>query len=236
MSTDQGQRAEFRFNKTNFAKISKKVRENINAYHQYCFDVAIVIYNELKTNKVKKDYNIAFNFIKNKMHSTRSVGYFGYKEDFYSGHNLTGYRNIKNDFKFSIKDYILHLALDEIFRNKNKTLLKPRRIAYPHIKNTEKSFGVTFEDDQVEIFINADSLSAIWNIETNNHNVDHYGDEFYGRLLFSVINSHKWGRNETGTLITKVENFDDSYDADRYNYDYVYYGDAKKNQSSKYNR
>lgn len=235
MSLDQGQRAEFRFNKTNFAKISKKIRENINAYHQYCFDVAIVIYNELKTNKVKKEHKIAYDFIIDKMRTKQLVRYVGY-QTVLCGSGLTGYNQITNDFRMTLTDDIIYTALNEIFRNNNKTLLKPRRSAYPHIKNTQKSFGVDFECGEVSIGVNANTLTVSWEIQMNNHAVDNKEDMFYGRLLFPIIRAHKWGRKETGTLINKIESTDDSYDADRYIYDYTYYGEAEKNQGTAYMR
>lgn len=217
MALDQAQHASYKFGKTNFSKVAKLFRDRFNTFHDFSHAIALGIYDLLKENKVKE---------KNALDFLRDVSVS-------SNHRVRKHLADKNLNlrELKVEREIIHLALAEIYRKGDgKSILKPRRSAYPKITNKQKSFSIYIEDKELEIAVNEKTLSVSWDIAMNNHNVDSVENSCYDFLFWDIlIFKVKWGRNEGGYCKTTEESTsDDPYD-DRFNtHESRYYGPVGK--------
>ncbi|WP_210499451.1 hypothetical protein [Vibrio crassostreae] len=221
MSLEQGQRGSYKFNKTNFPKVSIKFRKLFNEYHDFSHAVALGIYEILKSQKVKADD--AERFIWDLPSNAPKTNFTIRK--------VLMEKKVRTDFE--LDQDLIEFIVAEVYRsqsNKN-AILKPRRSAFPKITNKEKTFSIDFECRELSITVNESTQSVHWKIDQNNRNVDRVEQGFYGKLLFPVLSEHKWARGEGGYLKTIEENLDDSEYAERYNTsECAHYGTIGKEQ------
>lgn len=222
MALNQSQYASYKIGQSKFPKVAKQFRDAFNQFHDFNFAIALGCYDILKSNKVKK--HDAFDFL----YCTKNI-----TENSIAFEHARKLKDIRN---FKIDDDMIYTAIDEIYRKGDgKTILKPRRIAYPKITNKEKVFCLKFETKELCITVNGENNTVSWQIDMNNRNVDRVENGFYGSLFWSIVHNIKWGRNEGGFCKTTEESTsDDPYD-DRYNHDYsAYYGSiGEREQDSK---
>lgn len=217
MALDQSQHASYKFGKTNFSKVAKSFRDRFNLFHDFSHAIALGLYDCLKENKVKEKNAMDFIYEKDIAHSFLVRKYVIEKGI---------------DIKYlKVENHIIDLAIEEIYRKGDgKSILKPRRSAYPKITNKQKSFSIYIQDKDLKIVVNEKTLSVSWDISMNNRNVDAVNRSSYNYLFWNVLdNDVKWGRNEGGYCKTTEEsNSDDPYD-DRFNTHYShYYGSLGK--------
>lgn len=200
MAIDQSSYGSFQFKKTNYLKVMRLLRDRLNEFHNYNHEVAVVFYETLKENKIKKNFNDALDYL--------------YSIDC---DNLIKRKGVKNASVFGMDSDSIHFALSEIFRNNNNTILKPRRSVYPKLINKQKSFFIEFETAQLTISASENTHSITWRIAENNRNVDRVSDSFYSNLLFPILNEYKWSKGEGGVVKIKEESMSDFDDDDDYN-------------------
>lgn len=112
----------------------------------------------------------------------------------------------------------------ELFRGKNgKTsfgfncelgsLTKPRAVAFPTLKNTERSFVIMVRDDA---FIKMDETSHTlrWCVPQGNRSVDRAHDtEAYSRYFWYLNNDYAWKKGEGGCFTMHEEDLSDDEDS-----------------------
>lgn len=208
MSQDQSEYGSFSLKKTNYTKLMRELRGSLNDYYNYSHELAVAIYEILKENKVKKNSSSASEYL---------------YEISLSRHSKVN--KLKNSDIFKPTSESIHNALEEMFRNQNNTILKPRRSAYPKLTNKQKSFSIDFEDLEATISASESSNTLSWQVGENNHNCDHADDFFMKNLFFKILATHKWGKSEGGSVTRQDESMSDDPEDPKYNIScYCYLG------------
>lgn len=218
MALEQSLYGSFSFNKMNYIKAMRKLRDKVNDYHNYNYELSIIIYNLLKKNKVKKNEYDAYKFI----HSI-DLDLFVCKN------------NIKDSSKFCPNNDSIQFALDEIFRNENNTILKPRRSAYPKLTNKDKSLFLEVNCYSISIVASIKSATLKINVGSGKNNCRNAERFQMYKEFFSIINANTWSKKEGGFVTETEESTSDFEDDDLYNtQDSCYKGDIG-NEQKKYN-
>jgi len=200
MSTNQSERGSFKLKKTNYIKVMRQLRDMFNDYHNYNHTMAVALYEILKENKIKKNRSSARDFL----------------DSIELSHN-TKIRSIKNDWGFKPDGDSIYTALNEIFRNDNNTILKPRRSEYPKLTNKEKSINLYHDSLELTISASEKDETIYWDVNEGNHNCDAVDGCALEKAFFKILRTHKWGKNEGGSIRRKVESMSDYEEDDDYN-------------------
>lgn len=212
MSCQQRENGSFNFKKTGYTEVMRDVRKLFQEYEDYSFKVALVIYEALKENKIKKNIPASKLFLRSKMENEINICTGMVSEEDINRHYLKklGVRCIENNHDFLIDKPCIEMALNEIFRNDNNTRLKPRRSAFPKLTNKDKSFEKTFAPYELfTITANHESNSMGWSVSEGNRSVDNSEYHFMAIAFFKILDNYKWKTGENGHTTCVSENFDD---------------------------
>lgn len=138
----------------------------------------------------------------------------------------------------AVIDYSEFMAIKaELFRGKNGALTKPRALAFATLKNTERSFVITLEDEAC-LTLDEAACTLRWYVAQNNRSVDRVGEtEAYSRY-FSFLNSeYSWKKGEGGTFTLHEEDLSDDEDSSGcVSSTSAYYGPLGKAEKAKEDR
>jgi hypothetical protein len=223
MSCEQRENGTFYFKQSGYTEIMRTIRGVFQEFDAFRFEIAVSIYDALKLNKIKKNKKAALKFLDtvgatNKsnaadMHAynhrnfaTLNNNYELYLHTHYI--NMLSAQKISNPHRFEIDKQCIALALDEIFRNENNTMLKPRRTAFPKLTNKDKSFSREF-GYWIQISLDGDKKTINWSVESGNRSVDNSEDHYMTKIFFSLLDSYNWKIGEHGETVCVAESFDD---------------------------
>lgn len=212
MSENQSLHGSFKLNKKNYMIVMRDLRQKINDFNEYNYNVSIMLYDLLKLNKIKKNSSAAWDYIRN--------------SDFEFHHGL---KTIKNNNIFKPTSSAIEFTINEMFRNNNNTILKPRKNIFP--KLTNKNTSIYFIEDNLQLSIVADCISSTFSIrvERNNKNVDKARNHPLFDIFFHILKSHSWAKKEGGFVREETESMSDFDGDDLYNIsEYCFLGEIGK--------
>ena len=202
MSCEQRENGTFRFKQTGYTQIMRSIREMFRAMDNYHYEVAVCIYEVLKENKVKKNGDDSYNFIRENIGNDR---YKTYHQEYMS---IFKTHSVKNAYGFEIDHECINVALDEIFRNKNNTRLKPRRSAYPKLTNKDKGFQKEF-NELIWITLSDKDKTVDWSVREGNRTVNEANGHYITSIFFKLLRDYKWKIGEGGETVCVSESFND---------------------------
>lgn len=113
----------------------------------------------------------------------------------------------------------------ELFRGKNGknsfgfncelgSLTKPRAVAFPTLKNTERSFVIMVRNDDAFIKMDESAHTLRWYVEQGNRSVDRtHSTEAYSRYFRYLNNDYAWKKGEGGCFTMHEEDLSDDEDS-----------------------
>lgn len=136
------------------------------------------------------------------------------------------------DSRFHVGSIRIELDLNEyeairaeLFRGKNGkatsmfncelgSLTKPRAVAFPTLKNTERSFVIMVRSDDAFIKMDETNHTLRWCVPEGNRSVDRtHGTEAYSRYFGYLNNGYVWKKGEGGTFTMHEEDLSDDEDS-----------------------
>lgn len=94
------------------------------------------------------------------------------------------------------------------------SLTKPRAVAFPTLKNTERSFVIMVQDEDSFIKMDEKAHTLRWYVEQGNRSVSSaHNTEAYGRYFGYLNNDYAWKKGEGGYFTMHEEDLSDDEDS-----------------------
>lgn len=166
------------FTQTGYMDVMRQIRKSYNDHINDVYAAALALHAKLAAmsgGKVSEKRKALF-----KDHVTDFRFYWGYND------------------KVVCDDYDLcQLVQTEMFRGANGKLTKPRRSAFPKLTNKIASF-VFYCGTEGSVSLNEKTNSIRWEVDENNHAVEHARNSILGGRFIGILHKYKWRRNEGG--------------------------------------
>lgn len=92
---------------------------------------------------------------------------------------------------------------EELFRSKTGGLCKPRKSAFANPKSANV---MEYFDDELQIIINKEMRTMVWDVSYNNHSIDQAENSYLGHYVLSFLQKkYKWRKSEGGRCYAQNE-------------------------------